>query len=233
MKCALIDLDETLFDHQYSSMQGLSALCELYPSLYVKTPEELEAYFWKELNENYHYVLAGEMTVEEARVKRIRSLFELCGVPAPEDDLKKLSERYKKAYNSTNKVVDGVMEMLKCLRKKGYCIVVLTNRFVKMQFQRIKVCGLEKAIDFLVTSEEVGVKKPEETIYREAMRRCGAEPGETVMIGDDWETDIIGAHRLGIRCFWLNRRKEPCPDGRMAIAIDHPTELLKLLNLVE
>ncbi|WP_435104017.1 HAD-IIA family hydrolase [Arhodomonas sp. AD133] len=40
--------------------------------------------------------------------------------------------------------------------------------------------------------------KPEPVIFREALRRTGAEAGNAVMIGDQRHTDILGAHRAGI-----------------------------------
>lgn len=232
MKCALIDLDETLFDHQNSSRMGLAAMCGLFPELCSKTMDELENHFWQVLNDNYKDVLAGKLTVDQARINRIIKLFEFCNVTAPEERLEELSELYKLVYNESIRPVEGMTEVLKCLRENGYRIVVLTNGFVEMQLGKIKACKLEPYINYLVTSEEVGVKKPEEAIYLEAMRRCEASPDETIMVGDAWETDIVGANRLGIRSFWFNRRNELCPDSTMAEVISHPAELLNLLGLV-
>lgn len=231
MKCALIDLDETLFDHQHSSRMGLGAMCGLFPELGEKTMDELEDHFWQVLNNNYKDVLDGKLTVDQARINRIAALFEFCNAAVPGERLEELSECYKRAYNESVKPIDGVTAVLKCLRENGYGIVVLTNGFVEMQLGKIKACKLEPYIDYLVASEEVGVKKPEAAIYLEAMRRCGASPEETIMVGDIWETDIVGAYRLGIRCFWLNRRNEPCPDSALAEVIHHPAELPKLLGL--
>ncbi len=194
MKCALIDLDETLFDHQNSSRMGLAAMCRRFPALCGKTLEELEDHFWQVLNDNYMDVLAGKLTVDQARINRIAKLFEFCNAVPPVERLEELSELYKLVYNESIRPVVGMPEVLQCLRENGYQIVVLTNGFIEMQLGKIKACKLEAHIDYLVTSEEVGVKKPEEAIYNEAMRRCGATTEETIMVGDAWETDIVGAH---------------------------------------
>jgi 4-nitrophenyl phosphatase len=46
--------------------------------------------------------------------------------------------------------------------------------------------------------EPVVIGKPERMIYEAAMKRLGADPATTAMLGDRLETDILGAKRSGI-----------------------------------
>ena len=64
-----------------------------------------------------------------------------------------------------------------------------------------------------MTSEEVGVSKPDPRIFQEALDRARAEPPDAVMLGDAWATDIEGALASGIRPVWLNRFGETRPIG--------------------
>lgn len=48
-----------------------------------------------------------------------------------------------------------------------------------------------------VTPPMIG--KPEADFFHQAMRSLGVTPDETVMVGDRYETDILGAHNAGIR----------------------------------
>lgn len=41
--------------------------------------------------------------------------------------------------------------------------------------------------------------KPEEHMFRAALRRLGTDPARTLMIGDRFDTDVLGAKRLGMR----------------------------------
>jgi putative hydrolase of the HAD superfamily len=50
----------------------------------------------------------------------------------------------------------------------------------------------------VVTSEEAGVKKPLAGIFNYAFEKSGANPRESIMIGDDYEVDILGAQRAGM-----------------------------------
>ena len=57
----------------------------------------------------------------------------------------------------------------------------------------------------LVTSyEAVHSAKPHTRYYAEIVRRLGREPGECVMVGDDWHNDIAPAAHAGLRTYWLN-----------------------------
>jgi putative hydrolase of the HAD superfamily len=81
------------------------------------------------------------------------------------------------------------------------------------QADKIAVCGIREHIDTLVVSEEVGVAKPDREIFRVALERLGAAPGDAVMIGDSWSADIAGARAAGIRSVWFNPHRRPCPDA--------------------
>ena len=49
-----------------------------------------------------------------------------------------------------------------------------------------------------------------------ALERGHARSETTVVIGDSWALDVLGAHHAGIRSIWLNRGQEPCPDARLS-----------------
>ena len=57
----------------------------------------------------------------------------------------------------------------------------------------------------LVTSYEVMCStKPHPRYYVKIAQHIGREPGECVMVGDDWENDIAPAMQVGLRAYWLN-----------------------------
>jgi FMN phosphatase YigB (HAD superfamily) len=67
-----------------------------------------------------------------------------------------------------------------------------------------------------VISEEVGVTKPDPRIFGIALDRLGQRPESTVMVGDAWGTDIVGAHAAGLHAVWFNRFGAPSPDPSVA-----------------
>lgn len=58
-------------------------------------------------------------------------------------------------------------------------------------------------------AEKLGVKalygkfKPSRTMFVQAMQEAGVEPHQTVMIGDQLFTDVLGANRSGVRAIWV------------------------------
>lgn len=59
--------------------------------------------------------------------------------------------------------------------------------------------GLDEYFDAVVTSQDLGVTKPDPRMFREAMRRTGVGPGEAVMVGNDLDRDVTPTAALGLR----------------------------------
>jgi putative hydrolase of the HAD superfamily len=66
-------------------------------------------------------------------------------------------------------------------------------------------CGLEGALDGVVTSAEAGARKPDPAIFRFALRVAGCSAAEAVHVGDTPEEDVAGARAAGIRALLLAR----------------------------
>jgi putative hydrolase of the HAD superfamily len=66
-------------------------------------------------------------------------------------------------------------------------------------------CGLEGALDGVVTSAEAGARKPDPAIFRFALRLADCSAAEAVHVGDTPEEDVAGARAAGIRALLLER----------------------------
>ncbi|EMA52784.1 MULTISPECIES: HAD family hydrolase [Halococcus] len=58
--------------------------------------------------------------------------------------------------------------------------------------------GVAAHLDAVTTSEEVGRTKPDGAMFATALEKAGIEPTQTLMIGDRYENDMVGASRAGI-----------------------------------
>jgi HAD superfamily hydrolase (TIGR01549 family) len=65
--------------------------------------------------------------------------------------------------------------------------------------------GLRKYIPHIVISGVVGYSKPHPEIFRIALRQAGVEPGQTVHVGDLYESDVVGARNAGVKGILLDR----------------------------
>ena len=95
----------------------------------------------------------------------------------------------------------------------GYRLGLISNRWSGAALLRreLDACNLGRVFDCLAVSSDIGWLKPHPEIYYAALRALGAEPGETVMVGDSLRTDIAGAKLLGMRAVWKRngRREQP------------------------
>ena len=110
----------------------------------------------------------------------------------------------------------GAAELLSRVRRTGRQIAIVTNNTVVEQRLKLDRCRLTPLVDLLVTSEEVGISKPDPEIFHAALRRLNRAPADAVMLGDNWAADVEGARAAGIRAVWLNRSGEACPDPSVA-----------------
>jgi len=139
--------------------------------------------------------------------------------PDPTNGLTKVSAvdtlQYRRAYEAHRRAVPGVVALLAHLHPR-LCVGVVTNGLVAAQREKMVACQLAGCIDFLLTSEEAQVKKPDPRLCLLALENAQTQREDAVVLGDSWTFDVLGAHQAGIRSLWLNRRHEPCPDPRLA-----------------
>ena len=118
-------------------------------------------------------------------------------------------------------------EILQYLKAK-YKVHVITNGFNESQAKKMKSSGLDVYFDLVVTSETTGHKKPDPKIFQFAMEELGTTPDFCIMIGDNPDSDILGAQRAEIDQVFFN------PEGRKidlqpTFEIRHLKELEDLL----
>jgi len=96
-------------------------------------------------------------------------------------------------------------EVLNFLFNKGYSLGLLSNAAdredVDQLLDRFKFSRFFKLV---LTSADVGYRKPHPFIFKRALREMKSEPENTLMIGDRLDADIIGALRLGLRAIWVD-----------------------------
>jgi FMN phosphatase YigB (HAD superfamily) len=102
------------------------------------------------------------------------------------------------------------LDALRRLRAAGWRIGIVTNGMTDNQLGKIQNTGLGGLVDAWAISDDVGIRKPDPTIFHLAARRCGADPDHGGwMIGDNLVLDITGGHAAGFRTIWLQPRRRP------------------------
>ena len=208
----LFDLDDTLFDHQGCTRAALSALQARHGAFRGWTLDQFDASHRVLLETLHLEVLAGRLSIDEARLARFRRLFEQAGEPVSDALAQAVAAQYRETYVASRQPVRGARELLAALHGR-VATGLVTNNVATEQHQKIDACGLRPYLDVIVISEEAGVAKPDPRIFGLALARVGCVPEEAVMVGDAWSTDIAGARAAGIRPIWFNRLGAVSPDS--------------------
>lgn len=104
---------------------------------------------------------------------------------------------YDYIYKSMNMFPEAytLLNWLKDNKKK---IVLVSNGNAHVRLEKIHALGLDTYLDYMVSSEEVGIGKPSAQPYLVGLNKAHVHPEECVMIGNSAKSDIYGANRLGI-----------------------------------
>ena len=102
--------------------------------------------------------------------------------------------------------------VLEILKERGFKLGVVSNAtdLVRRVFDNL---GLTKYFDFLVISDEVGVRKPSPRIFHLATEMAGTSPSRSLYVGDKLATDVAGAKRAGMNAVLVDRINA-FPDAR-------------------
>jgi putative hydrolase of the HAD superfamily len=89
------------------------------------------------------------------------------------------------------------------LKNEGYRLGVITNGESKGQREKISALQIEHYLDGIVTSGDIGVKKPAAHIYQVALNKLDCEPHEAIYVGDHPINDYVGSSAVGITPIWF------------------------------
>ena len=103
------------------------------------------------------------------------------------------------------------------LTAAGVPLALVTNGASCLQREKLAGSGLADRFDAVVVSGDLGVGKPDASVFRHALSLLGARADAAVMVGDSLDRDVEGARAAGLRGVWINRTGLPQPDGVTAI----------------
>jgi putative hydrolase of the HAD superfamily len=230
----LFDLDDTLHD-----AAGLEA--EMWTDLSAAVHDELPDVDATAMRERwlaardtlYAGVLNGRFDIDAYRRAHLTETLSPWGTPS--DALMERTLALRHAQLDRARFVEHATELLAQLRAAGVRTGLLTNGPSWMQRHKVEVLELEPQLDALAISEEIGAAKPDPAAFAAALDLLGAEPGETVMVGDHVELDVRGALAAGfLGAVWIaadDDVREPPPGAlRVTRLADVPAALAALVE---
>ncbi len=218
------DLDHTLWDFDKNSMLAFKRVFKKHAITiavedFIKEYEPINFDYWKLFRED-------KVSKKELRRGRLIETFELFKLNYTIEKIDELAESYIEELPRDNHLFKGAEMILDYLVEK-YTLHIITNGFNDVQHLKLTNSGIKKHFSTVTTSEEIGVKKPNPLIFTSALKKAKANASSSIMIGDTFEADILGAENVGMETMYYNYRKESIPEKY--IVVDHLLEIKRHL----
>lgn len=213
-KDLFIDFDDTLYDTHGNAVIALKETFEAFHlKRYFDNPQVFYDAYWMANIDLWTRYSKGEITREYLIVERFRRPLSVGqGIEVTEQLCLQMSDVFLDFCSSKSGIVDGAHELMQYLKQQGYRMHMCSNGFHEVQYKKLAACGLRDFFTTIILSEDAGVNKPSPLYFDYALKVSGAEKETTLMIGDNLQTDIVGAHNAGLATILFNRwNVEPSP----------------------
>lgn len=208
IKCILFDCMETLIDvTQLPTLQDYAR--------WAYDGSGVEQY-WENFDEFFqNYIEAKERIIKKLPENKEHNLIErfeeiaLLKFKNNKDIITEISEKlmdnYWKTYTQKCYIKGDVAKILPTLASK-YPLGVVSNFVVKDGVEELLIShGISDYFNSVITSVNVGWRKPHPNIYNIALQHFKVSPWEVLFVGDDYLNDYVQPKKLGLKVLLLDR----------------------------
>ncbi|WBX73074.1 YjjG family noncanonical pyrimidine nucleotidase [Tenacibaculum pacificus] len=195
VKHIFFDLDHTLWDFDKNSkltfqqiFQEQNIKLNIDDFLKVYMPVNLK--YWKLYRED-------KISKSDLRFNRLKEVFDALNYKVTPNLIHLISDLYIKYLSTYNHLFDNTVEILKYLQQK-YELHIITNGFEEIQNKKLQNSGIANYFNQIITSESIGLKKPNSKVFEFALDKVKTVPENAIMIGDSYEADVLGALNSGM-----------------------------------
>lgn len=202
-----IDLDDTIWDFTANSHVSLEIMyrdldiARIYPDYDAFS----SAYYAKnsELWALYHH---GKIEKDFLIIERYAHLLRTIGYNDIDNRLaQRMNEYYLDTLALQTQLVPYALELLDYLTRRGYNLYILSNGFIEVQHKKLQSAGIEDYFERMVLSDEIGINKPDRRLFDYALEVTHSQAADTLMIGDNYDADIMGAMQAGWGQIYFDR----------------------------
>ncbi|QJW88037.1 noncanonical pyrimidine nucleotidase, YjjG family [Spirosoma taeanense] len=227
-KHLFFDLDHTLWDFDRNSAESIAELFETFRlvDVGIASAAEFSRHFIainKKLWADYDKNLITHAYIREHRFPLV---FQALGVQ--EHTLcTDLNTEYLRLLPRKPHLLESAREVLEYLKDR-YTMHIITNGFAEIQAIKMDSAEIAHFFTNVITSENANAKKPDPLVFQYAMEVSGTNASESLMIGDNYEADILGAKSVGLDTVFYNTAAASVDDPP-TYDIRHWKELMAIL----
>lgn len=204
------DLDHTLWDFDKNSALAFRKIFEIN-QIDVDLDEFLPHY--NAINFEYWKLYRNEKIGKEGmRFGRLNDTFLRLNRIVEKEIIQKLSLDYITHLTDNNYLYKDAETILKYLHK-NYNLHILSNGFEEVQSKKLIKSNILKYFKTVTNGESVGIKKPNPEIFYHAIGKANTSISKSIMIGDGYEADVLGALNIGMDVIYFNEFFKPVEEG--------------------
>ena len=232
-KDLFIDFDDTLYDTHGNAVIALSETFDYFHlDRYFEDPQVFYDAYWTANIDLWTQYAKGEITRDYLIVERFRRPLSVGkGIEVTKELCLEISDKFLDFCASKPGVIDGAHELMDYLKRKGYRMHMCSNGFHEVQYKKLDACSLHDYFNTIILSEDAGVNKPSKDYFDYALTVSGAYRETTLMIGDNLQSDILGALNAGLDAMLFNRWQVPSEElpQDLTFVVDNLCDIMEIL----
>jgi putative hydrolase of the HAD superfamily len=199
LKAVIFDIDDTLYSYKQANKRAMERM-KLFIMMELGIPME-------EFEQDYHRLMQEQLQICgsnagcHSRAIRFQRMMEERGLPLRYGA--QLNDLYWEIMMDEMTPAEGAAQLLDGLRERGIRLGVGSDMTADWQIKKLDKLGLLDKLDFIVTSEEAGVEKPELKLFQLCAKKAGCAMEECLFIGDNLKKDVLGALNAGMDAVWV------------------------------
>lgn len=209
IKIILWDIDATLLDFLKSESMALKKAFLHFglgecPDSKVAEYSAINQSYWNRLE-------TGELTKEQVLVGRFKEFLSVNGYN--DVDAEKFCEYFEASLPDCVEFMGNAESVIKTL-SKTYMQYAVTNGAKAVQEKKLAVSGIEKILNGVFISDDVGFAKPSKEFFDVVLKNIpSVNTDEIMIVGDSLTSDIKGGNNMGFKTCWFNPHHLPLKDG--------------------
>ena len=225
-----IDFDDTIYNTHGNAEIALKELYEHFG--WAENFDNLEDFttpYWTANIQLWGQYSRGEIERDYLIVERFRRPLSYGkGLCPDEAYCMKVSDKFLDLCSVKSGLVEGARELMDYLHGR-YRLHLCSNGFHEVQYKKLHASDTYRYFEHIILSEDAGVNKPNPAFFEYALEKTGAEREATLMIGDNWNSDIKGAMAAGIDQLYFNRWKDPEMHPEVTYQVEKLKDIIGLL----
>lgn len=210
-KSLFIDLDDTLWDTYHNNKECLEELYDVHHfGRYYASFEAFFDIYWPHNNQLWDQYRNNEIDKQTLIIERFRYMLRPMGIEDVPTVLA-INNDFLQRTTTKTRLIPGAIDLLEYLHP-FYKLYILSNGFREVQYKKLCNSGLAPYFSKMILSEDAACQKPNKEIFDYALVNTNSRRRESLMIGDSWDADIVGAHNSRIDQLWLNPERH-APKG--------------------